>query len=331
MWSSRSQWWIIVSSIFWLILTGCATPLHAPQWFFAKVAEQLPDHTLVQYSQLLDTYPHFEQTQVLESNFLVNPELFGFALSGSNQLLWDAYITVASKWEQNMMQHDILLQAHIDGIVELRDTVSIDISIELTLLETPTADYLLIEWLDLKQTGKTVDSLDIWKMVLETQIGKWLTRSEIEQARYLSPYRLFGRLQQDSKKTHMLPDPNDTSTRFAMSEWDTIAIEDTIQNNMDDISLSLIPEKIQAHIQMLSDGVYSINVKLSREYAASFDGQWTIDTTNTSSQTRLIWQLRFAAGVEANLEYKKDRSGRTQAMDVLQLPDYFVSWDKVFE
>ena len=44
-----------------------------------------------------------------------------------------------------MMQHDILLQAHIDGIVELRDTVSIDISIELTLLETPTADYLLIE------------------------------------------------------------------------------------------------------------------------------------------------------------------------------------------
>lgn len=63
-----------------------------------------------------------------------------------------------------------------------------------------------------------MDSLDIWKMVLETQIGKWLTRSEIEQARYLSPYRLFGRLQQDSKKTHMLPDPNDTSTRFAMSE-----------------------------------------------------------------------------------------------------------------
>lgn len=44
-----------------------------------------------------------------------------------------------------MMQHDILLQAHIDSIVELRDTVSIDISIELTLLETPTADYLLIE------------------------------------------------------------------------------------------------------------------------------------------------------------------------------------------
>jgi len=229
------------------------------------------------------------------------------------------------------MHHEILIQLAIDGIVESKDTVSIQATIEITLIVIEDKYYMMIEWFDINQDWRKIDSLDLREMVFETQIGRRLYRDEIDRAEYLDPYRRLDRINIDIKKSHMLPDPNNKNDWFASMEWSTIIVENAIKNNKDHISIDLIPEQLLLRLTKLSPGSYTANLSTIRAYDASFDGQRFFQDTSRWFDSDIIGQLYFPAGIEANIESTKKRIGRTQEVELLSIPDRYIDWKKVFK
>jgi len=329
--SVRSHWWIVTCSIFCTLFTGCGTPLHAPQWFFSTIADKLPEHELVLHSQLLDTYPYFDQSTEIESTFLLDPNIFSLWFSGANQLLGSMTTTISSKWKREHIQHEILIQLAIDGIVESKDMVSIQATIEFTLIALRDQYYVMIEWFDINQNWRKIDSLDLREMVFETQIGKRLYRDDIGRAEYVSPYRRSERINTDVKKSHMLPDPNNKDDRFASMEWASIIVENTIKDKKDHIAVDLVPEQLLLRLTKLSPGAYTANLSTIRAYNASFDGQRRLQDTAWWFDSDIIGQLYFPAGIEANIESTTKRTGRNKEVDLLSIPDRYIDWKKVFK
>lgn len=329
MWSIRSWRWVCILSGIWLCISGCSAPTQSPEWFFGMVHEKLPDHTIVTLVQTLESQPYYTKNTDFSWDFIIDANLFDASFSGDNTLSGSMELEILSYFAAGSSQHEIHIQWNIDGKVENNENIAIDINIELTALVMSGNQFLMIEWFDIDQSWREIESLELWEMILETQIGKWLKRDKIRWLEYLHAHWWIDRINSDMAKARVVPDLN--NGRYMSNEWQEVTIESNYTPTTEKIELTLIPEQILVKLVWANTWVYQVNAELSKEYASSFDGNRSTKSNGRKIKNNLYGILTFPQWIILTLDTKSEIEVSATRPKLLPTPVRWIAWEEVFK